>query len=55
LRAEKDKAAQDSFALELQIEAARVAKRTTELEIQRLVEMVARQAGTTLGSVTATP
>ncbi|MEN9840734.1 MAG: hypothetical protein RL376_534 [Verrucomicrobiota bacterium] len=55
LRAEKDKATQASFDFDIEIEKARVAKRTAELEIQRLVEMVARKGGTTLGSVTATP
>ncbi len=54
-RAEKDKATQAAFDFEIEIEKARVAKRTAELEIQRLVEMVARKGGTTLGSVTATP
>ncbi|MCX6936497.1 MAG: hypothetical protein NTU80_01150 [Verrucomicrobia bacterium] len=55
LRADKDKATQAAFDFEIEIEKARVAKRTAELEIQRLVEMVARKGGTTLGSVTATP
>jgi hypothetical protein len=55
LRAEKDKAVQAGFDFDLEIEKARVAKRTAELEIQRLVEMTARKAGTTLGSVAATP
>lgn len=55
LRAEKDKASQTSFDFAKDVEAARIQKRTAELEIQRLVEMVARQGGTTLGSVTATP
>ena len=55
LRAEKDKAVQAGFDFELEIEKARVAKRSAELEIQRLVEMVARKNGTTLGNVAATP
>ena len=55
LRADKDKATQAAFDFELAIEQARVSKRTAELEIQRLVEAVARKGGTTLGSVTATP
>jgi hypothetical protein len=55
LRAEKDSAGQAAFDLAKQVEAARIAKRNAELEIQRLVEMTARRAGTTLGDVTATP
>ena len=55
LRADKDKAIQAGFDFDLEIEKARVAKRAAELEIQRLVEMTARKAGTTLGSVAATP
>lgn len=55
LRAEKDLAVQAGFDFDLEIEKARVAKRAAELEIQRLVEMTARKAGTTLGSVAATP
>lgn len=55
LRAEKDKAVQAGFDYDLEIEKARVAKRAAELEIQRLVEMTARKAGTTLGPVAATP
>lgn len=55
LRAEKDKAVQAGFDYDLEIEKARVAKRAAELEIQRLVEMTARKAGTTLGAVAATP
>lgn len=39
----------ESFALAKDVELARIAKRNAELEIQRLTEMVARQAaGTTL-------
>ncbi len=55
LRAEKDRAAQAGFDAALAVEAARVQKRSAELEIQRLVEMTARKAGTTLGGVSATP
>ena len=55
LRAEKDRASQSAFDLAKDVEAARIRKRTAELEIQRLVEAVARKNGTTLGSVTATP
>ncbi len=55
LRTEKDKAIQGGFDFDLEIEKARVAKRATELEIQRLVEMTARKAGTTLGPIAATP
>ena len=55
LRAEKDKLSQSAFDYDKEVETARIAKRNAELEIQRLVEMVARKGGTTLGSVTATP
>lgn len=55
LRTEKDKAVQTGFDFDLEIEKARVAKRNAELEIQRLVEMTARKAGTTLGAIPATP
>lgn len=55
LRAEKDQASQANFDFALEIEKARVAKRSAELEIQRLVEMTARRAGTTLGNIAATP
>jgi hypothetical protein len=55
LRAEKERAIQIGFAFELEIEKARIEKRNAELNIQNLVEMVARKAGTTLGSVAATP
>ncbi len=55
LRAEKDRAVQAGFDQDLEIEKARVAKRSAELEIQRLVEMTARKAGTTLGPVAITP
>ena len=55
LRAQKDQAMQAAFDFDLEIEKARIAKRTAELEIQRLVEMTARRAGTTLGPLAATP
>jgi hypothetical protein len=55
LRAEKDQASQTVFDAVKEVEAARIAKRNAELEIQRLVEMTARKAGTTLGAVAATP
>jgi hypothetical protein len=55
LRDAKDKAVQAAFDFDLEIEKARVAKRAAELEIQRLVEMTARKAGTTLGTIAATP
>jgi hypothetical protein len=55
LRAEKDQMSQTVFDAAKELEAARIAKRNAELEIQRLVEMTARKAGTTLGTVTATP
>lgn len=55
LRAEKDKAGQTAFDVAKDVEAARIRKRNAELEIQRLVEAVARKAGTTLAPATATP
>lgn len=55
VREEKDRATQANLDFDLEVEKARVAKRSSELEIQRLVEMVARNRGTTLGAVTATP
>ncbi len=47
LRAEKDKAIQANFDFANDVELTRIQKRTAELEIQRLVEMVARKGGTT--------
>ena len=55
LRAEKDRASQAAFDAAKDVEAARIQKRNAELEIQRMVEAVARKAGTTLGGTTATP
>ena len=55
LRREKDALGQSAFDFAKEVEAARIQKRNAELEIQRLVEMVARKAGTTLGAVPATP
>ena len=55
LRAEKNQASQAAFDAAKDVEAARIQKRNAELEIQRLVEAVARRAGTTLGPVAATP
>ena len=49
LRAEKDKAIQANFDFAHDVELTRIQKRTAELEIQRLVEMVARKGGTTSG------
>jgi hypothetical protein len=37
------------------VEKARIAKRACELEIQRLVEMIARKNGTSLAPLAATP
>lgn len=54
LRAEKDRAIQASLDYDLEIEKARIAKRATEMEIQRLVEMIARKGGTTLAANAAT-
>jgi ABC-type Na+ efflux pump permease subunit len=45
LRAEKDAAIQSSFDFARDVELARIQKRTAELEIQRLVGMVARKNG----------
>lgn len=55
LRAEKDRATQSVFDTALAVETARVQKRNAELEIQRLVEMTARKAGSSLGNIPATP
>ncbi len=55
LREEKDKAIQAGLDFDLEVEKARIAKRATELEIQRLVEMIARKNGTTLAPLAATP
>ncbi|MEO0054841.1 MAG: hypothetical protein RLZZ50_788, partial [Verrucomicrobiota bacterium] len=49
------RATQAVFDAALAVEASRVQKRNAELEIQRLVEMTARKAGSTLGTVAATP
>jgi hypothetical protein len=53
LRAEKDTAIKTNFDAARDVELARIQKRTAELEIQRLVEMVARKSGTTTGVVFA--
>ncbi|MEY4483219.1 MAG: hypothetical protein RL693_671, partial [Verrucomicrobiota bacterium] len=53
LRAEKDKATQANFDFAHDVELTRIQKRTAELEIQRLVEMVARKSATTAGLVFA--
>lgn len=55
LRAEKEKTRRVTFELAKEVEAARIRKRNAELEIQRMVEAVARKAGTTLGGAPATP
>lgn len=49
LRIERDQAGQGMFDVEREIELARIQKRSAELEIQRLVEMVARKGGSTVG------
>jgi len=51
LRAEKDVSTKANFGSARDVELARIEKRTAELEIQRLVEMVARKSGTTAGIV----
>lgn len=55
LRAEKEKASREAFDAALAIEAARIRKRGAELEIQRLVEMVARQNGVAPVEIAQTP
>ncbi|CAM2858778.1 hypothetical protein [Rariglobus hedericola] len=47
LRARRTALNTENFALAKDVELARIAKRNAELEIQRLTEMVARQAGNT--------
>lgn len=44
LKKTKDKASRDSFDLLKQVERAKVDRRSAEIEIQRLTEMVARKA-----------
>lgn len=44
LRKEKDKTSRESFDLAKQVELTRIARRTAELEIQRMTEMVTRRA-----------
>jgi len=53
LRAAKEAAAKANFDAARDVELARIQKRTAELEIQRLVEMVARKSGTTAGVIFA--
>ncbi len=55
LRSEVESARRANLDLALSVEAAQVRKRNAELEIQRLVEMLARKGSTTLGSVTLAP
>lgn len=56
LREQKDAATRAEFAQALEIERARVSKRNAELELQSLVEAIARKgAGTTLGAIGALP
>jgi hypothetical protein len=55
LRKEKEAAGRVVFETASAVEAARVKKRNAELEIQRLVEMVARRGGTSLAPVGAIP
>lgn len=44
LRKEKDKTSRETFELAKQVELARIARRTAELEIQRMTEMLVRRA-----------
>ncbi len=46
LRAAKDRLNAETFALEKSVESALIAKRTAEMEIQRLTAVLARQAAT---------
>jgi hypothetical protein len=55
LRADKEKATQANLDFEIEIEKARVLKRATDFEIQRLVEMIARKGGTTLAAGATSP
>lgn len=48
VRQEKEAASRAVFERARDVEAARIKKRNAELEIQRLVEMVARKGGSTL-------
>ena len=47
IRVSKESATQANLDFEIEIEKARITKRATEFEIQRLVEMIARKGGTT--------
>ncbi|MET0263318.1 MAG: hypothetical protein ABW223_10500 [Rariglobus sp.] len=47
LRAKRERLNAESFSLARDVELMRIDKRNAELEIQRLTEMVARQAGNT--------
>ncbi|HEY9250307.1 MAG TPA: hypothetical protein VIO38_14305, partial [Rariglobus sp.] len=47
LRTRRENLNTGGFVLAREVELARIAKRNAELEIQRLTEMVARQAGNT--------
>jgi len=44
LRKEKDKTAREAFDLAKQVELARIARRTAELEIQRMTKMITKRA-----------
>lgn len=44
LHKQKDQLTRDNFDMAKQVEAAKIAKRTAELEIQRTVDLVARRA-----------
>ena len=55
LRAEKEKTTKAVFDSAGAVEAARIKKRNAELEIQRMVEMVARKGGATLAAGSVIP
>lgn len=44
IRKEKDKTSREAFDIAKEVELARIARRTAELEIQRMTEMVIRRA-----------
>lgn len=45
LRAQREKTNREAFDLSKQVEAAKIARRVAELEIQRMVDMVAQRVG----------
>ena len=51
IRVEKENASRTAFDLAKEVETARIQKRNAELEIQRLVEVVARKNGAGIGPI----